>query len=215
MDVPCRDRQAAAGMESIGTDCEEDRQEDAGFSRVSVTILAPCFQYLPILAASLLCQKDEEWRAIVCHDGPWDEWDWWKQAFEDPRIQWRKTAERLGEFGHPIRDIMLAEEDIDTRYVVLSNGDNYFMPTAVASINGCTSDVVAWGACHDYYNYATVMPRVEIGHIDLSSIAVRTEIAQEIGFPWRDEASDFLWIQELAKATHDWKFLDKPLFVHN
>ena len=179
-----------------------------------ITIIAPAFQTFPILVPSLLCQTDGDWELLICHDGPLDEWEAWMQIYADPRIRWRSTRTVMGHYGHPIRRALLAEE-LNGRYTLMTNHDNYLIPAAVEIINRLTSNAVAWPIIHNYYKYQILQPRLAMGKIDLSSVAVRTDWAQDIGFPWTEHSADFLYIQEIARRTHDWTFLDMCLGVHN
>jgi hypothetical protein len=149
------------------------------------------------------------------HDGPSDEWDAWAAFFHDPRVRFVSTRDRNEQYGHPIREMVLTGEDLSARYVHMTNCDNYLVPTAVATINAQTADVVAWPLLHNYFDYNLMPARLQVGAIDLSSLAVRSDLAKEIGFPWRENAADWLWVQEIMKRTADWKFLDAVMGVHN
>lgn len=170
---------------------------------------------MPILIPSLLAQRDDRWEAIVVHDGQSDAWDHWTEFFADPRIRFRSTRDRGNLWGHDIREMVIEQEELHGRYVHLSNCDNYLVPTAVGKINQQTSDVVAWGQIHNYIDYNVLHPRLQLGAIDLASVAVRTDLVKSIGFKWRDNEADWLWLQEVQRRTSDWKFLDCCLGAHN
>ncbi len=185
---------------------------------MSLVVVAPFYLPLypvPILIPSMLAQVDQNWTAIFIHDGPHPAWDMWTEFFNDPRIRFRSTEKRMQEFGHPLRAAALEEEDLDGRYVVMSNGDNYFMPTFAGAVNKCTSDVVAWSCAHSYYGHSCLTPKVEFAHIDLCQVAVRSDLAKEVGFKGRMHGSDFGYIEEVAERTHDITFLDGIYSVHN
>ena len=111
--------------------------------------------------------------------------------------------------------MVLDSEELHGRYVHMTNCDNYLVPTAVGRINQQTADVVAWPILHDYVDYQLLGPRLQFGGIDLASVAVRTDIVKAVGFPWRDNAADWLWLQEIMKRTADWAWLDSCLGAHN
>jgi hypothetical protein len=184
-----------------------------------ITVIAPIYlpvYPVPMLIPALMAQTNGDFEAIFVHDGPGGEpWEAWKSFFDDPRIRWRETRERGNQFGHDIREMVLSNEQINGRYVWMQNGDNYIVPTAIDMISAQTDDVVCWPITHNYHHYAVMHPKLQIGGIDLSSLAVQTDLALEIGFPWRDHASDWLWIQEIVARTSSWAFLSDCLGVHN
>ena len=182
-----------------------------------LTVIAPV--YLPsypvlTLLPSLLAQTDEDWEAILIHDGPAPTWEWLIKTFPDPRVRYRSSRERIGNWGHSLRAAAI-EEQLNGRYVWLSNGDNYACPDLVSRVNRETADVVAFPILHNTYDYTLLHPSLELGHIDLCQLAVRVDLVKEIGFPWLHHSADFLWVQELAKRTSSWVFLDSALAVHN
>ena len=182
-----------------------------------ITAIAPFYLPLypqPILISSLLAQTSPDWEALCCHDGSSPEWERAMAYYADPRIRYRSTRDRIGKYGHPLRAAML-DEELHGRYVILSNGDNYLMPMAVARIEVQTADVVCWPIPHSYYGYTVLHPKLELGSIDLCQVAVRTDIAKEVGFPWECHAADWLYIQAVAQKTSDWIFLSDCLAVHN
>ena len=180
-----------------------------------ISFLSPAYLTYPTLVPSLLAQTCRDWELVIGHDGECDEWEGWTQRYADPRIRFRQTMERLGEFGHPIREAFLSDEVLRGRYIVMTNHDNYFIPLAVSTLEQQTADVIAWPVLHNYFRYSVLHPRLSVGHIDLSSVAIRTDLARAIGFPWRDHDDDFSYIQEAAKMTSNWKFIEETLCVHN
>lgn len=184
---------------------------------ISIVAVAyvPKYPVLTIVPA-LLAQTDLDWEAVLIHDGPGGEiWESWKSFYDDPRIRWRESRERGNLFGHDLREMVLENEPLNGHYLHLTNSDNYVVPQFVSCLNQQTADVVAWPVIHNYLGQQILFPRLEMGQIDLCSIAVRCDLAMEIGFPWREHASDWLWVQEIQKRTADWKFLSNCITVHN
>lgn len=183
-----------------------------------ISIIAPAYMPtvpVPQLIPSLLAQRDRDWEAFVVHDGPGDEaWEAWKLFFSDDRIHFRETRERGNVWGHDIRAIVLAEEELRGRYVHITNADNILLPTAVALMNEQTATAVAWPVLHSYGAFQLLHPRLYCGGIDMCGGMVETGLAKSVGFPWRDVCADWLYWQSVAQKTSDWAFLDSTLAVH-
>jgi hypothetical protein len=184
---------------------------------MSVSFLAPYYnpdgKSYPMLIPSLLSQTDSEWELLVCSDGLDKKFDEYRDTFPDKRIKYYSTKERMGDYGHPIRE-MLIKESLVGRYTCLQNHDNMLVNTLVEKINNSTNDVLAWDCIHNYLGFSLLPCRLKNGGIDLGSLACITDIVKEIGFPWREYCGDWLWVSEIMKHTNDWKFLTMCGFVH-
>jgi hypothetical protein len=180
-----------------------------------IDFLAPNWNAYPILIPSLLCQTSPRWRLRICNDSPDSKFLNNCAAFRDERIEIATTEQRLGNWGHPIRKMLLDELTDEGQLVVISNGDNYCFPNLVASIERCTEDFICWPANHSYINYKIMSPRTEYGNLDISMVAIRARICKEVGWKSFLQDADWLYLQECWQKSKSWKFLTEPMSVHN
>ena len=181
---------------------------------MSVNVICPAYQSFPMIVPSLLCQTDPGWSLWICHDGPNETYDKFKDFYNDSRICWIHCKERVGNYGHPIRAELLKGE-LPGRYTLITNHDDYLTPTLIQRINECTTDVVAWNCIHNYWQYDYLPLKLKFGSVDVSSLCVRSDYAKEIGWPNNEVASDYLYVQRVVEKTSDWTFLKGCGLVHN
>jgi len=143
----------------------------------------------------------------VPHDGEWR---------HDPRITITETPTRCGEWGHPLRDLGIAGIPDKTDYVVVSNHDNYYVPTflaemlsAAAGHAGAYCDMI-----HNHYRYKLLPAMLECGHIDCGAVMVKSDLAKSTPWASRRFEADWDWINAMLKKTTDFVHLGLPLFVH-
>lgn len=123
--------------------------------------------------------------------------------------------------GHHTREpgIMTAEGV----WIVLTNSDNYFCAGwlwAIAdSVRNPGVGMIYWDIANSLGNWRTHPSKLARGHIDLSCVAVRREIAQQVGFPFREYDGDADYILACAKLVKSKNlgiaYLPQLLAVHN
>lgn len=123
--------------------------------------------------------------------------------------------------GHHTREpgIMAAKGD----YVVLTNQDNYFTlgwRHRIESAFNKSTGMVYWNCINNLWKWTDFGgSRIKRGHIDLSCVAVKTEIARVVGFEWRNYDADFDYIDSCAQVCKQKGFtlnhINEALCVHN
>ena len=205
-----------------------------------VTFIEPSFEeeFDPyVFIGSMLCQKNENWKAIIYNNGP-NPWlrqaiseaerpktryvPWLKTVIEtvnDPRFIYRESPENRGGWGCYNRQDAL-DNMVDTEYVVQTSIQDYWLPNAVENIlahNG--KDFIYWDSINHLASYDKVLHAIpRMAYIDWGNFAVKTSIAKAVG------------IQHPEAFNADWFFvkdciasglikqpvkLNKILTIHN
>lgn len=207
-----------------GRDCWEKATGHTGMP--VVTFIAPVFEYFPVLLPSLMDQSYQNWRLLLYHDGPPPEWLKQKlAAIGDGRSMLLWTERRHDDFGHTLRELginRLAKGFVGD-WVVLTNGDNYYVPGFLQAMLGAAErqpdcqTVVCETMAHNYWGWRPIRCVPELGEIDCGAVMVRREALLEIGFPWRGHAADYQAIGELVRRYGLGSIARAPgvLFIHN
>lgn len=114
-------------------------------------------------------------------------------------------------------------------WIVLTNADNYFvsgwLDRVVTSI-APDSGLIFWDCIHNAWRWSDKGGdgkfhgcQLKRGSIDLSCVAVRSEIAKKIGFPFEDYEGDYEYISACARECDKLGLqivhIPEILFVHN
>lgn len=181
---------------------------------------------LTVLVQCFLNQTADNWRLVVVHDGPDKGFHALMAGYKDKRIVAAHTAERHNDWGHSLRAKWLQKAGGD--YVLLTNGDNYYVPTFVEMVTKAAvetdPDVVLFDMVHSYQNagltlappYSTLKTKLQWGFLDIGSAVVRTSLAKKVGFRDRSAGADQVYFADLQGAS-DLKVtkINSVLFVHN
>ena len=189
-----------------------------------VTFICTIYNTYPQIISSLTLQTHHNWNLILIHDGPSD----MRECIQtlilgDPRIMFIETKSRTGNWGHGLRQMALETYDLGN-YVVITNADNYYVPTFIEYMLkgfGKSHTAVATYCdkmTHSYKAWDVIPCRLERGFIDCGGVMIKSEIAKEVG--WKnttDHSADWLFFTEIA-GRYTWKnFIPVKgnLFVHN
>jgi hypothetical protein len=179
---------------------------------------------LRMLIDCFLIQTNPHWQMYIVHDGnaPQDVKDV-VSSYDDHRITFIETPKRAGIWGHENRQWALREmprNDID--YVLITNDDNYYVPTFVERfLEKCQKDVgfVYCNTVHSYMDYDVLQTRIKEGMIDMGSFIVRLSIAKKIGFNYMHEQGDGRYAEDCALEClmHQLGviYIPKCYFIHN
>ncbi len=193
-----------------------------------VTVIAPVYNYLPIIAPSMVLQRHKNWVLYLIHDGPEEvPISNFIAALNDPRICYIQTERRLQQFGHPLRKWALEELKTgawhpDSGFVVITNADNYHCPAFVDSLlNPFADDSVTMSYMshlpHNYFGWNPLEIEPKHCKIDVCACMFRKEVVCNIGWPSMELSSDWTLIEEVMKR-HGRESLRKvggALAVHN
>jgi hypothetical protein len=192
-----------------------------------VSIVAPVYNFYPIIAESLILQTYPAWELLLVHDGEPDiktslELDnlWCK----DDRIQYLKTDKRYNDWGHTPRERGLKQISKESSYVVISGGDNYYVPTFLElMVKACKENTIAvyCDLIHNHeragVSYRKMDSSLSFGNIDCGNIMVRSDVAKEVGFTTKGFAADWDYINAviLKYGTGNIVHIPNVLFIHN
>jgi hypothetical protein len=186
-----------------------------------VTFVCTIYNTYPQIISALILQTHKNWELILIHDGPSEKVK--SYIPDDNRITYIETKERKGNYGHHLRQWALNEFDLGD-YVVVSNADNYYVPTFIeymlkgfkkshtAVATYCTETV------HSYKAWQVLPAKMEKGFLDCGAVMIKSNIAKEVG--WRDitdHSADWTYFQDIA-SKYSWRnFISVrgALFVHN
>ena len=177
-----------------------------------------------------LCQEYENWELWLVHDGPNLDVQKLIEGYNDPRIIYKNSAERLGNWGHPNRRDFTAQ--VLSPFVHITNADNQYMPKFLSilmqEIKERDLDMVLCWANHNYpgvqpennepqvaYNILRAHP--SINRTDFCNFIVKTELVNKTGWNHIDyTGQDGMLAQEIV-AWHMAKWWVYPgvLCTHN
>lgn len=151
---------------------------------------------LKTLINSFEAQNSSSWKMIIIHDGPIST-KLCESLLRDNYLKNKKiilltTETRSNDYGHSLRNIIL-EKYITTPWLLLTNGDNYYLPTFVENMveeMEKDSDIymIAYPAIlHKSDNpleptklYNVVQePHLSVGGIDMGQFILRREVASQ------------------------------------
>lgn len=182
--------------------------------------------HLRMFIDSMRIQTCDNWKLYVVYDGkaPQKIKDVVSLSFDDSRIQFIETPERLGNYGHPNRGMMLdkikGEKD---DFVLITNEDNYYPPVFVDYVLKECKDGVGFvytDTVHSFMNYGILKTKVKEDHIDMGSFIVRLSIAKAVGFKHTHFSADGTYAEEcykecLLQRLQAYYIQNKAIFVHN
>ena len=187
-----------------------------------VTFICTIYNSYPQIISSLLLQTHQNWELILIHDGQAP--DSVKSVIgNDERVRFIETPARVGNWGHAHRQRALQEYDLGD-YVVISNSDNYYVPTFIEyMLKGFTKSHTAVATycdkiVHSYKAWDILPCKFERGFIDCGGVMIKSDIAKEVGWRVIDEHSaDWIFFSDIAAKYSVRNFIPVKgcLFVHN
>lgn len=191
---------------------------------------------LTVFVSSLVLQTNPDWELWITHDGPIPE-DVLKimSIYNDPRIHLTYSEIRHQKYGHPNRKQALSElNGLPNDYVLLTNCDNYYVPTFVEQMMAATkymringqgiieenrTGIVSCDTIHSHLQYALHKSQLYEGGIDLGAFIVRFDVSKEVGFVHENFSADGRYAEECKKMCDEigaeCRYIPKALFVHN
>ena len=182
---------------------------------------------------SIRCQTSKNWALHIIHDGP-EGFDALKLNLttngylDRENIVLTATDKRYNDYGHSLREFGLQNRISDAKYITITNGDNYYAPVWVRQLelSPSGSDFIYWDCVHDHDRnanfdrrggYALLDTKLKNCAIDMGCAAIRSDIAVEVGFPYRNFCGDWDYFKNcLSKCDPKKVFKNQRiLFVHN
>lgn len=192
-----------------------------------VTFICTIFNTYPQIVSSLTLQTHTNWELLLIHDGP-NQSGLRKHLNGDTRIKYIETENRVGNWGHSLRQWALNEigkgELSDPDYIVITNADNYYTPNFIFEMlkgfkkSHTTVAVYCDKMVHSYKNWDVIPVRFEKGFIDCGGVMIKASVATEVG--WRDiesHSSDWTYFSDVAAKYSSRNFVSVKgcLFTHN
>ena len=188
-----------------------------------VLIICPVFRNYPQIISSMLTQTHENWELLLVHDGP-DTDNIAALVPDNKRIKFITTPEHRGKWGHYIRQQYIQSHAHLFDFVVITNADNYHVPTfceyLLRGFERKPSCVASYCShmVHSYASWKIVNCRPALGFMDCAGVMVRASVAKEIGWRVIDEPySDWTYFEDIIKVYGEDKFIsvDGVLLIHN
>lgn len=182
---------------------------------------------------SIRCQTSKSWALHIIHDGP-EGFDALKTNLtasgylDQENIVLSATDKRYNDYGHSLREYGLQNRISDAKYITITNGDNYYVPVWISELESFRpdSDFIFWDCVHSHNGnhnfdrmggYGLLDAKIKRCAIDMGCAAIRSDIAVETGFPYRNFTGDWDYFESCLKKCNSEKVFKHPkiLFVHN
>ena len=217
----------------IAAQGHEHRWQKHSSERNTLEIIAVTYRQPKALLAflhSLDCQTADGFDVHVLHDGEDMATRNAIQHFvsqSEMNLRVTFTEQRYNDWGHSLRSLAL--EQAHGKYLLITNGDNYYAPRfvefALSAIQDNDLDLLHFDMIHSHdrpgsseirsYQLFTTSPFTK--SIDMGAFIVRTEVARRVGFRHRTFDADAKFLQDLIESGEILRVghLDKVLLVHN
>jgi hypothetical protein len=194
------------------------------YQKNKVAIICPIYKSYPQIISSMITQTFKNWELHLVYDGEADEFTRkYVELVNDERIKFVETPERLGNYGHSIRNLYLKFlKNSDCDFILITNGDNYHTPNCLeVMVNGFDDHCVATYCdkmVHSHIRWNIIEAKLALGYIDCASVMIRKDVACSTG--WNDlisHSSDWTYFEDVAK-NHGWdkfKKVEGCLLIHN
>tara|TARA_B100000131_G_scaffold306803_1_gene334268 strand:- start:157 stop:1032 length:876 start_codon:yes stop_codon:yes gene_type:complete len=160
-------------------------------------------------------QTYDRWKMIIIHDGPAPAK--LKKSLrshgyisDDFNITFIETKKRKNQYGHNSRKLAL-EHYVDTEWVLLTNGDNYYCPVFLEKMFEASQekDVVMCNFIHSHRNWMPFRSTFDSGSnagrkeikrgIDIGAFMVKSSIAKDVGFNHIDFCADGKFVEDIKR----------------
>lgn len=189
-----------------------------------VLVIAPIYNYYPILLHALELQSHGDWQLLLIHDGPnRTGLKALLKRIADPRVRYCETPVRFDDWGHSLRAFMLDEikrEQVPGDYIVITNADNYYVPTFLEyTLRAFSPGIVAvyCSMVHNHYDWTLIDTALVRKKIDCGCLVVTREAALSVGWRSRLYHADWIYVEDLVCRFGASRFqkIENVLFVHN
>jgi hypothetical protein len=129
-------------------------------------------------------------------------------------------------WGASLRERLVPEAQGD--WLLLTNEDNYYVPAWLDNVMPLVEhhDMIMWDMVHshvrpggrdqDAYQQFHCFPRAH--NVDMGSFMVRTSLAKQVGFRYKNDVADGLYCEELYQLLSGpdrFAKINRVMFVHN
>lgn len=180
-----------------------------------VAIICPTYNNYPQIASALLCQTYQNWELHIVHDGPGT-----IELPKDKRIKFTQTSARSANWGHSIRRDML--QSVSGDYVVITNPDNYLVPTFLEKMIGGFKQGIVATYCsqmvHNYIGHKVINCSLKRGYLDCSGVMLKLAEAKAVGFnDITSHSADWFFFNDIINryGQHSFARVEGCLLIHN
>lgn len=174
---------------------------------------------------SIKSQTNKNWRLFIIHDGNNQNL---KNNLEKEgyliknKIDFIEYPERKNDYGHSLRKWGL-QNLVTSEYVLITNGDNYYVPTMLEEVSKRNEDFIYFNCIHSHKtnnnnnktDYGLLEAKLQRGWIDMGSAVIKSSIAKKIGFNSTSFAADWEYFNSILTLSPTIHKINKVLFVHN
>lgn len=174
---------------------------------------------------SIKSQTSSNWRLVIIHDGPNLELE--KQLINEnylikDKIEFYQYPNRTENYGHKLRKWGL-ENLVKNEYVLLTNGDNYYVPIMIEEVIKYDSDIIYFDMVHSHKtknnnnedSYGFIDSKLKRGFVDMGNVIIKSNLAKKVGFNSIGYAADWEYFDSVLKLSQNIIKINKILFVHN
>jgi len=174
---------------------------------------------------SIKSQTSNNWRLVIIHDGsnPLLHIQLKTEGYlNSGKIEFIENPVRTGHYGHLLRKWAL-ENVVENEYVLLTNGDNYYVPTMIDEVSKRTEDLIYFDLIHSHetvFNqnnstYGFMDSQLIVSRVDIGNVVIKSDMAKQAGFNSVGFAADWTYFSDVMKLSPSTFKIDKVLFVHN
>ena len=168
---------------------------------------------------------------VILHDGPDEEHTNIVQPYleKHSNIEYHQSKERYNDWGHSLREWGI-NEFVDTPWTLITNDDNYYVPTFLDECYSVISDqnnaefimvdclmntVVSNALNQNKYQVQYTFPKTTL--IDMGSFIVKQDILKTVGFKSKTFSADGVLVDSIIDTYPDLNCykINQALFVHN
>jgi len=192
---------------------------------------------LKCLINSIKSQTVNSWFLRIIHDGNCHKYKTLKKELNEENYLSEKvtiecTEERYNDWGHSLRDYALQNQNKKSDWTLITNGDNYYLPTLIETILAYSkekpkAELLYWDLIQRFdkeihktprTTYQQLISQLKVGHIDIGAVAVKTKIASKVGFKSRRFEADWDYIKDCleeigvnqaSQLKKDWQVYNK------
>lgn len=193
-----------------------------------VDIIAVTYGHVEILKCfinSIKSQTNPNWALYIIHDGPNTNL---KKQLEDEKyidndkIKFIEHPIRTENYGHLLRKWGL-ETLVQSEYVIITNGDNYYTPNMIDEVLKRKEDFIYFDCVHSHNtprnsnksSYGHMISELRSSSLDMGCVVIKSNLAKKVGFNSIKFAADWIYFEEVLKTKPSVCKIDKILFVHN
>ena len=219
---------------------------------MKAAFICPIFETYPQIISSLICQTRPDWELWLIHNGPSPTGRIVEHVTEcrDARVRLILNGTETGHYGHPLRRWAIEQMrqgnlSPAATHVVITNGDNYYVPSFVEKMlqafEARPSSIAAYCSqmVHHYesrqqtailendqptadlrwsqYRWGVLQCRLQRGYIDCGGVMIRKDAACSVDWSSLEHSSDWTYFEDLIAKYGEarWVKVDGCLFVHN